>query len=367
MMDGLYSPQQVFDGARLITGVSVRVEQGRVVDVIKGVGDGKAIAGCMSPGFVDLQVNGGGNVLLNGDPTMTGMAAIAAAHRRFGTVAIMPTVITDAPDVVDRAVEAAISACGTSGIIGLHIEGPHIALEKRGTHAAHHIRPMDKRTLDAVAKARVSDVPVMITVAPEATTPDQIAELSALGAVVSLGHTNATAEQIEQAVAAGAQCGTHLFNAMSPMQGREPGAVGAILNGGIPFGIICDGHHVDDRMIALALRAAAPDCAFLVSDAMATVGGASEFELYGQTIRVENGRLINAEGNLAGAHVTQAQGVQRLVNHVGVALEQALRMAITVPAQVMRQPDLATFVGRHVDDLIVIEADLSVSADLREQ
>ncbi len=355
MTDGWICPDWVFDGAEVVPSVALRVERGHVAEVSTGQHDGQPVAGCIAPGFVDLQVNGGGGVLLNTDPSVEGMMEIAAAHRRFGTVAVLPTVITDAPDVLDRAAQAALAAQGQAGLVGLHIEGPHIALAKRGTHAAPFVRPMDERTMDVVARLRGAQVPVMITVAPEAVTPDQIGKLAALGAVVSLGHTDATAEQVEAALAAGARCGTHLFNAMSPMQGRAPGAVGAILNGGIPFGIICDGHHVDDRMIALALRAAQPDCAFLVSDAMATVGGPAAFELYGQTIRVDGGRLINAEGNLAGAHVTQAEGVRRLVNTVGVPLAQALRMAISVPAQVIGRPDLITLIGRRIDDLIVLD------------
>ena len=363
--DGWLCPERVFDGESVRTGVSLRVEQGCVVEVAEDRAQGRAVKGCLSLGFVDLQVNGGGGVLLNTDPTVHGMTAIAAAHRQFGTVAIMPTVITDAPEVMDAAADAAISAFGQAGIMGLHIEGPHIALAKRGTHAAEHIRPLDTRTMDVVHRLRQAGVPVMITVAPEAVTPEQISQLAALGAVVSLGHTNASVDQMIAAIGAGARCGTHLYNAMSPMQGREPGAVGAILNAGIPFGIICDGHHVDDAMIGLALRATKPGCAFLVSDAMATVGGPPEFDLYGQRIRVEGGRLINSDGNLAGAHITQAQGVQRLVNHVGVPLEQALRMAIRVPSLVMGLPILATLEGRRIEDLIVIGDDVSVNADLR--
>jgi len=340
--DGWLCPERVFDGESVRTGVSLRVEQGCVVEVAEDRAQGRAVKGCLSLGFVDLQVNGGGGVLLNTDPTVHGMTAIAAAHRQFGTVAIMPTVITDAPEVLDAAADAAINACGQAGIMGLHIEGPHIALAKRGTHAAEHIRPLDTRTMDVVHRLRHAGVPVMITVAPEAVTPEQISQLAALGAVVSLGHTNASVDQMIAAIGAGARCGTHLYNAMSPMQG-----------------------HVDDAMIGLALRATKPDCAFLVSDAMATVGGPSEFDLYGQTIRVEGGRLINSDGNLAGAHITQAQGIQRLVNHVGVPLEQALRMAIRVPSLVMGLPTLATLEGRRIEDLIVIGDDVSVNADLR--
>lgn len=355
-------PDRMFDGTEVVSGVSLRIQDGKITALSTDAQNGTRVPGCLSPGFVDLQVNGGGGVLLNAAPTRATMAKIAAAHRKFGTVAILPTVITDQPDVLDQAADAILAAMGDTGIIGLHIEGPHISLARRGTHEATFVRPMDDRTIAVVARLRAADVPVMITLAPEAATTAQIATLADLGAVVSIGHTDGTAEQIEDAIAAGASCGTHLFNAMSTMQSRAPGAIGAILNAGVHFGIICDGHHVDYRMIQLALRAAAkPDCAFLVSDAMATIGGADHFDLYGRPVHLKDGRLINTEGNLAGAHVTQAEGVQRLVTHVGVSLDKALRMAVTIPAKLMGQPRLSEVVNRDVSDLIVLSDDLSVS------
>ena len=362
MGDGWIAAAQVFDGQRLRAPCGVRLEQGYVTEVGQPPADAKKVPGCLSVGFVDLQVNGGGGVMVNADPTPDGLRAVAAAHRSFGTVALMPTVITDAPEVLDRAAEAAMAVAGSDGIMGLHIEGPHIAPAKRGTHAAEFIRPLDARTVDVVGRLRSADVAVMITLAPEAASLDQIAVLGKMGAVVSIGHTDAQADDVTKAIRAGAGCGTHLYNAMSQMQGRAPGAVGALLNSDVPFGIICDGHHVDDAMIALALRAAGPDRAFLVSDAMATVGGGDSFDLYGQTIRVEGGRLINNDGNLAGAHITQAQGLRRLVQKVGVPLNDALRMAVTTPAAVMGQGHLAQMVGRPVADLIVLNDDLTVRA-----
>lgn len=356
------APERLFDGHSIRTGQALHIVDGQVAEVGKAPLNARAVKGCLTPGFVDLQVNGGGGVLLNTTPTRAGMAQIAAAHRRFGTVAIMPTVITDHPQVLEQAAAAAITAKGDEGIIGLHIEGPHIALARRGTHDAAYIRPMDGRTLDVVARLRQHGIAVMITVAPEATTNTQIAALAAMGAVVSLGHTDATAEMIEAAIAAGASCATHVFNAMSPMTSRAPGAVGAVLNARIHAGIICDGHHVDDRMIQLALRARpADDLCFVVSDAMATVGGHDHFELYGQPVHLEGGRLINAEGNLAGAHVTQAEGVARLVRQVGASLEQALRMAVSIPARVVGQQNLGAVLGRKVDDLVVLTDDLIVT------
>jgi N-acetylglucosamine-6-phosphate deacetylase len=186
-----------------------------------------------------------------------------------------------------------------------------------------------------------------------------------MGAVVSLGHTDATCDEVEAAIGAGATCATHLFNAMSSMTSRAPGAVGAVINSHVWSGIICDGFHVDDRMIKLALRARpADDLMFLVSDAMATVGGPNEFDLYGKNVHLEDGRLLNSEGNLAGAHVTQAEGVARLVHEIGVPLAQALRMAVTVPARVIGHTNLAQIVGRSTRDLLVLSRDIEVAGTL---
>ncbi len=367
MTDLWIAPDTLFDGQNIVQGQAVCITNGIVSKVADAPANAQRIAGCLTPGFVDLQVNGGGGVMLNSTPTRAGVADIAAAHRKFGTVAIMPTVITDHADVLDQAADAAIAAKGDDGIIGLHIEGPHISTARRGTHNAAYIRPMDARTITAVDRLRSHDIAVMITVAPEAVTPDQIATLAAMGAVVSLGHTDATCEAVEAAIAAGARCATHLFNAMSPMVGRAPGAVGAVINSDVWAGIICDGHHVDDRMIALALRARpVDDKMFLVSDAMATVGGLDRFDLYGQSVRLVDGRLINAEGNLAGAHVTQAQGVARLVGALNVPLAQALRMAITVPAKVVGQDARAQMLGRPARDILLMSPDTQVTGTLAQ-
>ena len=364
MTDRWIAPDTLFNGTDILTGHALRVQGGKVTDVAPALDGAQRIPGLITPGFVDLQVNGGGGVLLNTTPTVDGMATILGAHRKAGTVAILPTVITDTPDVLEAAMQAALSA-NDRGLLGLHIEGPHIAQARRGTHAAKYIRPLGDHTMTCVQTLRDGGVAVMITLAPEAATPDQIAALDAMGAIVSLGHTDADAEAMQAAIKAGATCGTHLFNAMSQMSGRAAGAVGTLINSQCYVGIICDGHHVADEMIALAIRARPrPDRMMLVSDAMATVGGPDAFDLYGQSIRVQGGKLVNAEGNLAGAHVTQAQGVKRLVDHVGVDLQTALRMAITTPATCIGRPDLATLIGRDVRDVKVLSETLELIGPL---
>lgn len=355
---------QIFDGETLRTGTALCLQDGVATALIPYAHIPRdaspiAITGLVTPGFIDLQVNGGGGVLFNLDPTPDGIAAIAAAHHALGTVAIMPTVISDTPQVLAAAVDAALAAQGRPYFTGLHIEGPHIALAKRGTHDACYIRPLDQVTLDHVGRLRAGGVPVMITLAPEAATLDQIGALAAMGATVSLGHSDCTADQAQTAFLAGARCVTHLYNAMSRMEGRAPGLVGAAINSDAYIGMICDGVHVADAMIALALRARpVPDRSFIVSDAMPTVGGPDAFTLYGQTIHVQDGRLVNAEGRLAGAHTTMAAGVARLVHQIGLPLQSALRMAVTVPAQLLGFPLLAQITGRQTTDLMVLDAGL---------
>ncbi|MEP3297337.1 MAG: N-acetylglucosamine-6-phosphate deacetylase [Pseudoruegeria sp.] len=365
-MDIWIRPDQVFDGQALVSGQVVHLSGDEIAEVAPNAPVNvqvQAVSGILTPGYLDLQVNGGGDVLLNSTPTRAGMQTMAEAHRRFGTVGIMPTVITDHPDVLDRAADAAIAAKGDKGILGLHIEGPHISQARRGTHAGEFVRSFDERTMAVVAGLRKAGVVVMITVAPEAVTTEQIAKLASMGAIVSLGHTDASAEGMKAAIDAGAECATHLFNAMSPMSSRQPGAVGAVINSDLYSGIICDGVHVDDAMVGLACRARpVQDRLFLVSDSMSTVGGRDSFELYGAKITLQNGRLLNAEGSLAGAHVTQAEGVRRLVRSVGLDIQQALRMAVTVPAACIRAPAYAELIGRRSEDVVLLTPDLKYHA-----
>lgn len=361
-------PDLVFDGQALRPGLALGLSAGRTAQLAPAAdlppGEARlALPGTLAAGFLDLQVNGGGDALLNTSPTAAAMATMAAAHRRFGTVGILPTVITDAPQVLAAAVEAALEARGLPGILGLHIEGPHLSLSRRGTHSPDWVRPFEGETLAHVARLRAAGVFVKITVAPEAIAPGQIAALVATGAVVSIGHSDATAEATRAALAEGASCFTHLFNAMSPMLNRAPGVTGACINSAAYAGIICDGHHVADEMIGLAIRARpVPGRMFLVSDAMSTVGGSDRFTLYGEEIRLVGGRLVNAEGSLAGAHVTMAESLARLVGRVGVAPEVALGMAISAPAALLGRPALASPERRDLADLVLLDQTWRISA-----
>ena len=343
------APARLFDGETVQSGRALRIAAGRITDVASvadAESDGLPVwrtQSLASPGFFDVQVNGGGGVLFNTDPTLEGLRAIAAAHRASGTTSLLPTLITDTPDVIDRAVGAVLEAFGRDGIVGVHLEGPHISMERKGSHNPAFIRPMDEHTFSAVRRLRAVGVPVLLTLAPERVPPGTVAALVALGAVVSLGHTAADAAITRAAFAEGARCVTHLYNAMTPITSREPGVVGAALDSDAYCGFIADGHHVDDAVLRLAIRSRpVEDRMVLVSDAMPTWNGPDSYTLYGETIRLEGGRLVNRIGSLAGVHIDMATSLRRLVADVGIPLAAALRMATANPSRLM---GLETHVG----------------------
>ena len=360
----LLLPDLVFHNGDLLADKVVHVSAGRITQIESrpdaDIANGQHIPGILSPGLVDLQVNGGGGVLFNSAPSPDGLRQIIAAHRSLGTARLLPTVITDRKEVLEQAVEAVISAWGMPGVAGIHIEGPHIAPAGRGAHALEYVRPLDAETITMVARLRSRYIPTLITLAPEAADAAQIAALAETGAVVSLGHSDASFAAACAALDAGATCFTHLFNAMSQMSGRDPGMVGAALHSTAYAGFICDGHHVSDTMVKIAYAAKrCPERLFLVSDAMPTVGGPRVFDLYGNTVSLQDGKLINNSGTLAGAHISMAQSVQRLVSVLNIEPAVALRMAIDTPGQLMKSDSFSSCIGESNDDCLVWTRDLS--------
>ncbi len=354
-------PHAVFDGQTLLPNLAVAIEDNRIVQLadvktLAAKTEIEPLEAILSPGLFDIQVNGGGGVMLNNEPTREGVRAIAAAHRSVGTPFILPTVITDHPDIIERAADAVLAEYNKNGVLGIHIEGPHISLAHKGTHDPTRIRPFDNRTRDLLVRLRRHNLPVLLTVAPETLEPGTIADLTAMGIVVSAGHSKATAEQTEQALAEGLRGFTHLFNGMPPMTSRTPGIVGAAINSSAYCGIIADGHHVDDRMTALAFRARpTPHRMVLVSDAMSTIAGPDHFTLYGEKIIVDDGKLVNSQGSLAGAHIDLKSSVIRLVEHVGLTPIDALMAATTTPREFLRIPK-QSMLGSSVDDVFFAPA-----------
>lgn len=296
--------------------------------------------GLIVPGFVDLQVNGGGGVMLNDRQDVETIRTICQAHAPFGTTALLPTLITDTPGTTARAVEAGARAAGegVAGLLGLHLEGPHLSRSRKGAHDPALIRPMTDEDQDRLVAARRRLPALLTTVAPESVETARVSALSAAGIVVSLGHSDATFATASAYAKAGASMATHLFNAMSQIGNREAGLAGAAIdNGNLWAGLIADGIHVDAATIRIALRAKnGPARIFLVTDAMATIGTErTEFTLNGRTILRRDGRLTLADGTLAGADLDMISAVRFMHREVGLDLADALNMAALFPAQAM--------------------------------
>lgn len=294
----------------------------------------------LSPGYVDLQVNGGGGVMFNDDPSVETLTQIASAHRTLGATRILPTLITDTPEKTRAAIEAAVEAArlGLRGIVGLHLEGPHLSERRKGAHDASLIRPMLPEDLGAMVEAAARLPALMVTLAPESTTLAQVEALTQAGAIVSLGHTDASFETCLQFANAGARCATHLFNAMSQLGSREPGLVGAALAcGTMSAGLIADAVHVHPATLRAAWDAKkGPGQIFLVSDAMAVAGTAlSEFQLEGRAIHRKGNRLTLEDGTLAGADLDLTTAVKVMTEQAGIPLPKALAAATNVPASLI--------------------------------
>jgi N-acetylglucosamine-6-phosphate deacetylase len=300
----------------------------------------KFSGGTITPGFVDLQVNGGGGLMFNEDQSVATLQTIATAHANIGTVALLPTLITDTADRTRAAIAAVEQAITKEipGIIGIHLEGPHLSVARKGAHDPGLIRPMNDEDM-RVLLASADRLPnVMLTLAPESATINQIKELSDAGIIVSLGHTDADYDTCMAAFDAGARCVTHLFNAMSQLGSREPGLVGAALShGGVYAGIISDGIHVHPAVLRAAVASkTGPGKIFLVSDAMATAGSLiKEFTLNGRTIQRKESRLTLSDNTLAGADLEILKAISVMVNQVGVSLATALSQAITIPSELV--------------------------------
>lgn len=315
------------------------------------------------PGFVDLQANGGGGILFNEQPDVAGIHRICAAHARFGTTALMPTLITDIPEVTKAAIEAGIAAAkeNVPGFLGLHLEGPHLSLQRKGVHRADLIRPMMQDDLEMLISARQHLPALLLTCAPESVTPAQVSQLAAAGIRVSLGHSDCSHDTALAYVEAGASLVTHLFNAMSPLAHREPGLPGAALDSGrLSAGLIADGFHVDPAIIGIALRAkVSPGHLFLVTDAMSTIGSDIDgFELNGRHVFRRGGRLTLEDGTLAGADIDMAASIRFLESRVGIRLEAALKMASRFPAEAIGIADRKGTLAAGADaDFVEFDAD----------
>lgn len=349
---------------------TVLVEDGAIASV-----DARpAPAGCevvdlrgqyLVPGFIDTQVNGGGDVLFNDAPTVDGLRAIAAAHRRFGTTGLLPTLISDDVAVMRRAIAAVRDAIAerVPGILGIHLEGPYLDAERRGVHDAGKFHRPGADELDLVASLGAGRT--LLTLAPERFEPATLRDLAARGVLLSAGHTAASYEQLRGAFADGVRGVTHLFNAMTPLASREPGAVGAALDDPRSWcGVIVDGHHVHDAALRVAIAAKPRGKVMLVTDAMPPVGGTrAGFTLYGQAMTCRDGLCTTADGTLAGSALDMAAAVRNTVQRLGLPLDEACRMAAAYPAAFLGLDDrLGRIAPGYRADLVALGHDLGVAA-----
>ena len=321
--------------------------------------------GLLAPGFIDVQVNGGGGVLLNNTPTAEGVRAIARAHRRFGTTGLLPTLISDRVGVMREAIDAVREAIDARvpGVLGIHLEGPYLAPSRRGTHDARVFRVPDADEI-ALATSLGNGV-ILVTLAPEQVPVATIRALVARGAIVAAGHTAASWREARAGLEAGIRGFTHLYNAMSPLQGREPGVVGAALEDPHSWcGIIVDGVHAHPASLRVALAAKPRGKLLLVTDAMPMVGADSpSFELYGETITAVDGVVRNASGALAGSALDMASAVRNSVRLLGVPLEEAVRMASRYPAEFLGIGDrFGRIAPGYAADLVLLDDTLGVRA-----
>ncbi len=353
-----------------VDGLALEIADGRITaltpqDRLSGTISRYDLAGgLLLPGFIDTQVNGGGDVLFNDAPTVATIARIGAAHRRFGTTGFLPTLISDELSVVETALTAArdARAGGVPGVLGVHIEGPFLSHERHGIHDPVHFRPLDAAALALLCRDWRGAV--VHTLAPEMVSSADIRQLVRAGVIVAAGHTNATYAQMRAGLADGI-CGvTHLFNAMSPLLNRAPGVVGAALESEAWCGLIVDGLHVDPAVLRLGLKCHRRDRFMLVSDAMPCVGGNRDsFTLQGKTILVRDGACYDEAGTLAGTNLDMATAVRNSVRLLGLDLADASWMASGAPAAFL---GLAQETGRIAPglraDLVLLDDDLRVHA-----
>jgi N-acetylglucosamine-6-phosphate deacetylase len=360
---------RLFDGDRLTGPRRVEIRDGRITAVLDA---GRSVETdstvrlppdvILAPGFIDIQVNGGCDALLNDEPTVDCVRRIAQAHRRFGTTGLLPTLITDHPDKLRQLALVAAEAMSIPGVLGFHLEGPHLSLARKGIHPPQFIRPMteeDRILLTQFANHGRS----LVTLAPELCPGEVIQGLARAGLRVSAGHTEAAAGQITAAAERGLTCVTHLFNAMSQMTAREPGVVGAALADDRLFaGIIPDGICVSPMNLKTAYRAMGRDRLIIITDAMPTAGGnRSFFHLQGRKITLQDGRLTDDAGTLAGAHLTMNEAVRNAVAMMGASLEDALTMASLTPARCLGLGDeLGRIAPGYRADLVAFDATFDV-------
>ena len=300
----------------------------------------KLEGGILSPGFIDLQVNGGGGKLFNNSPDKESLNTIISAHQYFGTTSIMPTVISDSLNILQKCTDTISNEIDNNhSLLGIHIEGPFFNVKYRGVHQKQYINTINASYLNLFET--LDKFPVMLTLAPECISIKQLKHLKSLGFKILAGHTDANYDQLEEAVKYGLDGFTHLFNAMGQISAREPGVVGSAFDfDETSASIIVDLHHVHPSLINLSFKQKPKGKLFFVSDSMATINhGEPSFELYDEVVSESNGRIINSEGKLAGSSITQIDAIKNASQKCSIPLESAISMATLYPAEYLGVSD----------------------------
>ncbi|CAM3658124.1 N-acetylglucosamine-6-phosphate deacetylase [Rheinheimera salexigens] len=349
------SVSRLFDGEHWLENITVTIANGKIQAITPAKGEVSAAS--LVPGFIDIQVNGGGGALFNTAPTAQTLATMVQAHAQFGTTALLPTVITDSIQVMQQAADTIAQAIAANqpGVLGVHFEGPHLSVAKKGVHSEQYIRPISAAELAIYSR---TDLGIkLLTVAPEAISAQQVSELVALGVIVCLGHSNADVATVQAALAAGATGFTHLYNAMSGLNSRAPGMVGAALADADSWcGIILDGYHLHPVAAKVALAAKAPGKLILVTDAMSPVGTTdTEFAFFDGVVSREGNKLTNQQGQLAGSVLDMISAVNYAINELALPTAEALRMASLYPAQFIKSKQHGRIEVGYRADLLLLD------------
>ncbi len=360
---------RIFTGEQVLTGHTIVIEDQRILGVVPDDQAGGASevvdleGNTILPGLIDLQVNGGGGVLFNDAPTAQAIGRISAAHRQFGTTALLPTLISDVPEKMRAAITATDEAIRNSvhSIPGIHLEGPFLNAARNGVHDPGHFRELDDEAIRLASSLQHGKT--LLTIAPECVQAKDIKRLVDAGVIVAAGHSDASYEMLRCAIDAGLRGFTHLFNAMSPLTSREPGVVGAALEDQDSWcGVIADGIHVHWATLRLALSAKQRGKVFLVTDAMPPVGtDITEFQLLGETISCSSNGLTNAQGQLAGSSLDMITAVRNAVEHLNVHWEEAVRMASQYPAEFLGIDSTYGRIERnYIANMVLVDDELQV-------
>lgn len=369
-----YRGADIFDRGQLLSGFALHIEKNRSrllpeAAIPEGAPVRELKGGILSPGFVETQANGGGGVLVNEDTSPQGLETVIKAHRQFGTVAMLPTFITDSQSKYHQAIANIAEAVKNKmpGIIGGHFEGPFLNLEKKGTHNPRYIRQPDESDYACYAQYGEYLQHSILSLAPERQPKGSIARIKPFIPHINMAHSMANHQDLIAARAEGLTGITHLYNAMAPMSGRDPGPIGSAAELGLYCGIIADGIHSHPFALAHAYRALGADKLLLVTDSMHTIGAPhiSEFDLMGIKVYVREQSLVNEHGSLAGAHINMLQCLQNAVRYMHADIKSALQMAVSSPAYYLHRPDLADIENRDSQDIIYLDPQLNLQEDWR--